>query len=230
MRRLTIAIDGPGSSGKGTVARGVAAALGYQYIDTGAMYRSVALIAQQRGIAWSNEEQLTTLAASLKFEFSFDGDQLRVYVAGTDVTQVIRTSEIGQGASAVSTLAGVRGALLRLQQELGAQGGVVMDGRDIGTVILPKADLKIFLDADLSVRAHRRYKELIQRGEDVTLAGVESALAARDSQDSSRTIAPLKKAEDAVVIDSTNLDIPDAIALVLKYAKQQMGPPSQTAH
>lgn len=221
MKPLTIAMDGPGSAGKGTVARGVARELGYQYIDTGAMYRAVALMASRRGVSWEDVAGLTTLAAGLDFRFAFEGDVLRVMVDDLDVTRDIRTDEIGMGASMVSKHAPVRSALLQLQRDLGAAGGVVMDGRDIGTVVLPEAELKIYLDASLEVRARRRHEELIRRGTDVGYAEVRDALDQRDHADMERDTAPLKAADDAVLLDTTDLTIRNATLAVLDLARNR---------
>lgn len=218
-KRITIAVDGPGSAGKGTVAKGVARALGYQYVDTGAMYRAVALFCRRRGIAWNDDQGCADVASTLQFEFAWDGDVLRVVVDGEDVTAAIRQDGIGRGASDVSALPAVRKALLGLQRDMGAKGGVVMDGRDIGTVVLPDAELKIFLDADLDVRAHRRHEELIRRGEVVPLNQVRAGLAFRDKQDSEREVAPLKQAKDAVYVDSTKLSAAQVIDRVLEMVK-----------
>jgi len=217
--RLAIAVDGPCASGKGTVARGVARELGYQYVDTGAMYRAVAQVARQRGVAWDDEAALGPLAAGLRFAFTWDGDLLRVVVDGVDLTEAIRTDEIGRGASDVSKLPAVRGALLDLQRGLGLAGGVVMDGRDIGTVVLPDAGLKIYLDADVDERAQRRYAEMVRRGIDTTLPETREALVARDRQDMERAHAPLRQADDAVRVDTTGMDIPAAIDAVLGLAR-----------
>jgi cytidylate kinase len=227
-RGLTIAVDGPGSSGKGTVARGVARSLGYQYVDTGAMYRCVALLARRRGVAWDDEFRLTRLAEGLRFRFTWDGDVLKVEVDGEDLTRAIREDEIGQGASRVSTFPKVRAALLGLQRALGAGGGVVMDGRDIGTVVLPDADLKVFLDASLEERARRRFEELVRRGELVHLDDVRRALDARDRQDRERAVAPLVAAPDAVHVDTTELTIPRAIEVLLGLARARAGAVDET--
>lgn len=218
---LTIAVDGPGSAGKGTVARGVARELGYQYIDTGAMYRAVALIAMRRGLSWDAVDELADLAAGLEFKFVFEGDILRVRVDDRDITSAIRKDEIGMGASMVSKHSPVRAALLQLQRDLGAAGGVVMDGRDIGTVVLPDAELKVYLDADLDVRARRRHEELIRRGTPMAYDAVRDALDRRDRQDMERATAPLKPADDAVMLDTTGLTIGRATQAVLDLARER---------
>ncbi|MBT3219502.1 MAG: (d)CMP kinase [Proteobacteria bacterium] len=218
---MTIAVDGPASSGKGTVARGVARALGYQYIDTGAMYRTVALFARRQGVDWDNEDALAAVARELRFGFTFSGDLLRVYANDTEVTKEIRQNVISRGASAVSRHRAVRTALLDLQRQLGAAGAVVMDGRDIGTVILPDAQLKVYLDAAPEERARRRHRELTVRGEDVPLADVLRLLLERDKQDMEREVAPLKQADDAVYLDTTHQTIPEAIEAVLVLALER---------
>lgn len=223
-RSLTIAVDGPASSGKGTVARGVARALGYQYVDTGAMYRAVALFARRRGIAWDDEPALARLARELRFRFHWDGELLRVEVDGEDVTGAIREDAIGNGASDVSALPAVRSALLEQQRALGASGGVVMDGRDIGTVVLPDADLKVFLDAGLDERARRRHEELLRRGEVVHYAEVRDAIAERDRRDRERETAPLRQAPDAVYVDTTDLTIRQAVDVLLALARERGAP------
>ncbi len=219
MSEIAVCIDGPASSGKGTVARGVARALGYAYVDTGAMYRSVALIARRRGVSWEDGCALEALATGLVFEFRWDGDVLHIIVDGEDLSRAIREDDIGTGASRVSKLPGVRQALLDLQRSLGRAGGVVMDGRDIGTVVLPDAELKIYLDAQLEERARRRHEELMRRGESPSYAEVERAMRDRDAADMGRRIAPLEPAEDAVVLDSTDLSIRQAIERVLELAR-----------
>lgn len=220
-RELAIAIDGPGSSGKGTVARGVARALGYQYVDTGAMYRSVALAASRAGLSFEEEHGVAAVARALAFRFVWDGDVLRIELDGEDVTREIRTEAMSQGASKVSVLPEVRAALLDLQRGLADAGGVVMDGRDIGTVVLPDADLKVFLDADLDERARRRHEELLRRGDVASFEAVRRDLAERDDRDRTRSTAPLKPADDAVVLDSTELTIRQAIDRVLSLARER---------
>ncbi|MEM6931139.1 MAG: (d)CMP kinase [Myxococcota bacterium] len=220
-RPLTIAVDGPGSAGKGTVARSVARELGYRYVDTGAMYRAVAWAAHQRGVAWDDAEGAGAVARSVTIDFRWDGELQRVLCDSVDVTDAIRTAEMGAGASAVSVHPPVRDALLGAQRALGAGGGVVMDGRDIGTVVLPDADLKVFLDASLEERARRRHAELVARGRDVTLTEVTAALAARDDQDRNRAAAPLRKADDAISLDTTGLSIEQATQAVLRLARER---------
>jgi cytidylate kinase len=216
---ITIAVDGPASSGKGTVARAVARELGYAYVDTGAMYRAVALCAERRGVSWEDENALAALASGLRFRFSWRGELLRVEVDGEDVTSEIRLDQYGTGASRVSRQPAVRLALLGLQRALGAAGGVVMDGRDIGTVVLPDAELKIYLDADVHERARRRYEEILRRGEAVVLEQVLAAMVERDRLDMQRDVAPLRPADDAVVIDSTGRTPQAVTEQVLVLAK-----------
>jgi cytidylate kinase len=218
-KRISIAVDGPGSSGKGTVARGIARALQYQYVDTGAMYRTIALLAKEAGIRPNDAEALATLAADLKFQFLWDGDVLRIRVGDRDVTGAIRTDEVGRLSSEISSHPEVRRALLALQQALGAEGGIVMDGRDIGTVILPKAEMKIYLDCALDERARRRHEEFMRRGEVLSFAEVREALAHRDEQDTRREVAPLRQADDAVYVDTSKLTIREAIGMLLALAR-----------
>ncbi|MBX2798016.1 MAG: (d)CMP kinase [Myxococcales bacterium] len=218
---MNVAVDGPGSAGKGTVARGVARALQFRYVDTGAMYRVVALAAGRAGVGVDDAARLGAVAADLDIDFRWEATSdgpgaLRVLLEGEDVTEVIRAGDMGPAASAVSRHPEVRDALLGLQRQLAVRGGVVMDGRDIGTVVLPDAAVKVFLDASLQERAKRRHLELQQRGESVTLQEVADALAQRDDADRNRPVAPLVAAPDAVRIDTTHLSVPQAVAEVLK--------------
>jgi len=220
-KRLRIAVDGPGSSGKGTVARAVARALGYAYVDTGAMYRAVALMALRQGVDWDDADAVASLAAELDFDFRWDGDVLRILVGGDDVTREVRRDAVGTGASRVSRHAAVREALLERQRTLAGKGGVVMDGRDIGTVVLPDAELKVYLDASIDERARRRHDEMVRRGEAVKFQVVRDALAARDRRDSERDVAPLRPADDAVRLDSTDLTVRQVVDAVLMLAGQR---------
>jgi cytidylate kinase len=215
---IAIAVDGPAASGKGTAARALARALGYAFIDTGAMYRAVALVARRAGVSWDAEAELGRLAQDLDFAWRWDGEGLRLSVRGEDVTEALRDGEIGTGASRVSRHPAVRAALLEAQRAAARRGGVVMDGRDIGTVVLPDAELKVYLDAGLDERARRRHAELVVRGEGVTLAEVREALAARDALDSGRATAPLRAADDAVVVDTTHLSPEEVRAALLQLA------------
>ncbi len=219
MVEITIAVDGPGSSGKGTVARGVAEALGYQFVDTGAMYRAVGLLSLRSGLDVRDEGATSLLAQRLQFRFAFDGGRLRVEVDGEDVTSAIRGEDVGAAASAVAVHPAVRGALLGLQRYLGAAGGVVMDGRDIGTVVLPDAELKIFLDASLDERARRRWLEHPERD----FVAVRDELAARDLQDTTRAVAPLRCAADAVRLDSTGVPVSDVVDRIVQLARSRRG-------
>jgi cytidylate kinase len=220
---ITIAIDGPASSGKGTIARQVAQRLGYAYVDTGAMYRAVALKALESGIPWSESDRVAQLAAGLDFGFTWAGGDLQIAVDGRDISRDIRQEHIGRGASDVAVHPPVRAALLERQRSLGARGGVVMDGRDIGTVVLPEAQLKVFLDASLQERARRRHGELVARLGPAapSLDEVETELRARDAQDRGRKTAPLRQAEDAVYVDSTRLSPREVCAQVVELAESR---------
>ena len=211
-RRLVIAIDGPSGVGKGTVARGVAAALGYRHIDTGAMYRAVAWCAIRDGVSFDADAALTALAGRAQIDAS---DRV-VRVNGHDITAEIRTPDIDRGAARVARLAGVRTALVDQQRAMGADGGVVMEGRDIGTVVFPAADVKIYLDASAEERVRRRVHDEARHGSE-NLAQVATDMAARDESDRTRDVAPLSVAADAHVIDTTGLSIDDVVARVLRF-------------
>lgn len=217
-RKPIVAIDGPVGAGKSTVAWAVARRLGFRYVDTGAMYRSVAWAAQQRGIDLHDEAAVIKLARTLRIEFHSDGEGQRVWVDGRDVTDVLRSPEVSDGASIVSVYPGVREAMVAIQRAWGAQGGVVMEGRDIGTVVFPDADVKIFLDASLEERARRRYRELQTRGVRVDLDAVRQAEEERDRRDRTRAHSPLQRAPGAVVIDSTQIPADDVIERIVQLA------------
>jgi len=229
MKRLTIAIDGPAGSGKSSVARLVAKKLGYSYLDSGAMYRALALNALQGGgIALSSEHELEALARDTRIELRPVPPTLQdpcihnqVFLDGVDVTQAIRTNEVAQAASRVATVAGVRKILVAQQQRAGAGGGVVMEGRDIGTVVFPNAELKIFLEATPEARAERRSKEHIEKGEHV---GVQTALEEihqRDQRDTERTVSPLVRAPDAILIDNTAMDVEETARFIVLLARER---------
>ncbi len=219
MAEIAIAVDGPGSSGKGTVARRVAEVLGYQFVDTGAMYRAVGLAMLRSGLDPRDESAASAAAQALRFRFAFVAGALHVEANGEDITMEIRGEAVGAAASAVATHPGVRAALLGLQRELGARGGVVMDGRDIGTVVLPKAELKVYLDASLDERARRRWMESPERA----FEDVRAELAARDHQDITRLVAPLQCAPDAIRLDSTGSSIETIVSAIVVLAEARRG-------
>jgi len=214
-----IAIDGPAASGKSTIGRLLAEELGYVYLDTGVMYRAVTWAALDRHIPIEDEAAVSELARGLRIDVLRptvdDGRQCTVLVDGQDVTWDIRRPEVDHGVSPVSAYAGVRAALTEEQRRMGSQGRIVMVGRDIGTVVLPRADLKIYLDATLEERAARRYREILARGEPAVLAEVLAAVRRRDEIDSSRSLAPLQPADDAVVVDTTFLSVEEVLERVM---------------
>jgi cytidylate kinase len=210
-----IAIDGPVGAGKSTVARALAQRLGVRYVDTGAMYRAVAYLAARRGIAWEDRAAVAALARRLEIAFEPAPDGQRVRVDGLDVTEAIRAPQISEGASVVSAYPEVREALVALQRRMAGDDWVVMEGRDIGTVVFPDAAVKIYLEASLDERARRRHRELLERGEAVRYEEVREAMRARDQRDATRAHSPLRPAPDALIIDSTALSVEqvvDAIA------------------
>ncbi|MHB1318793.1 MAG: (d)CMP kinase [Anaerolineae bacterium] len=219
MKRITIAIDGPAASGKSTIAERLATKLGYLYFDTGVMYRAVTWAALNREIPISDESAVTELANSLHIGIEpstiHDGRQYTVLADSVDITWKIREPDVNREVSPVSAYRGVRTALTAQQRRIGLQGGVVMVGRDIGSVVLPEADLKVYLDASLHERARRRFVEFAERGSRVPFEDVVADLARRDEIDSSRDVAPLSVAEGAVYLDTTRLDIEQVVARIL---------------
>jgi CMP/dCMP kinase len=211
----TIAIDGPAASGKSTVGGLLADRLGYVYLDTGVMYRAVTWAALEADIAIDDEAKVTALAERLRIEILRptvdDGRQYTVLTDGQDVTWEIRKPEVDRGVSPVSIYAGVRAALTAQQRRMGVRGGIIMVGRDIGTVVLPDADLKVYLDATLEQRADRRYREMIARGESPDFCEVLVAVRRRDEIDSGRALSPLRPAEDAAVIDTTMMTVAEVM-------------------
>ncbi len=219
-RRVVVAIDGPAGAGKSTIAKAVARRLGYVYIDTGAMYRAVGLWALRSGIALDDMHKLEQLAAAARIEFAAGAST--VILNGEDVTAAIREAHISDAASKASAVPGVRRAMVAEQRRMAASTSVVMEGRDIGTVVFPDADVKIFLDADPRVRAERRAAELRQRGTAVETETVAREMAERDQRDRTRAEAPLVQAPDAVYVDSSGLDIADVEDAVLKIVRSKV--------
>lgn len=212
---LIVTIDGPAGSGKSTVSRRVADALGFSYLDTGAMYRAVALAAKWKEIRIDDGAALGALCRELDLRFVPGGDMNRVFLGEEDVGLKIRTPEMDMLSSSVSAVPEVRKAMTELQRRMGREGRVVAEGRDMGTVVFPGAPYKFFLTAAKETRAGRRYRERIERGENVVMARVEEDLENRDRQDGSRALAPLKPAEDAVVIDTTHLTEEQVVSRIL---------------
>ena len=215
-----ITIDGPGGSGKGTICHRVAEALGWHLLDSGALYRLLAVAAQRHGIRLDNEAALLTLAENLDVEFlPMPGGETQLTLEGEDVTRAVRTESCGNAASQVATLPGVRAGLLARQRAFRESPGLVADGRDMGSVVFPDAGVKIFLTASPQARAERRYKQLKEKGMDANLAALVKDIAERDTRDSNRAVAPLKPAEDAELLDSTGLSIDETVARVIQRAR-----------
>lgn len=213
--RPVVAIDGPSGAGKSTVSKRLAEQLGYSYIDTGAIYRAVALVAQRAGLEFSDEAGISALVSDLPISFQWSQGENRVLLQGVDETPAIRSEAMGLGASRVSSHPRVREGLLELQRSLGRDGGVVMDGRDIGTVIFPDAELKFYVVADPRERATRRFFELQAKGQAPDLARVSQDLATRDKQDMERPVAPLRQAPDAHYLDTTGMSIDEVVAYLV---------------
>jgi cytidylate kinase len=219
-----VAIDGPAGAGKSTVAKRLADELGFVLVDTGALYRAVALAAQRSNLDWDDEGPVAELAQALvgrrALSFARDPERgIRVQLDGEDVTDAIRAADIGMGASTVSAYPAVRAALLDLQRQAGISGGVVLEGRDIGTVVFPDAELKFFLTADAGVRAKRRFDELAAKGADISLEQTLADVSRRDQQDTTRAVAPLREAEDSTRIDSSDMTVDQAVACMIGHIR-----------
>jgi cytidylate kinase len=220
-RRLIIAIDGPSGAGKSTVGKNLAKRLGYLYIDTGAMYRAVALKVKERSIEPKDEMALSRLVSSIRISFVTDGDESSILCNGEDITQAIRSPEISRMASEISKNSVVREALVRMQREMGKEGGVVLEGRDIGTVVFPDADVKFYLDADPEERGRRRYREFSDKGVEVDFKKTLKEVVERDQNDMSRSLSPLKRAEDAIFIDSTCRSVEEVVSEMCRIATEK---------
>ena len=223
-KTYSIAIDGPAGAGKSTIARRLAKELGYYYVDTGAIYRTVAYFMDLLGVSPKDVDGVERYIDELTIEIEYDEDGVQhMIMNGMDVSGDIRSQEISQKASLVSAHAVVREVLLDMQRDVAKKHNVIMDGRDIGTVVLPKADVKIFLTADPEVRAKRRYDELIAKGQKANLPTILKEIQQRDYQDSHREIAPLKQAKDAVKVDTSNLDIDGVVAAIREIVGKKIG-------
>lgn len=219
---INIAIDGPSGAGKSTLSRKLAAELGFVYVDTGAMYRTVGLYVYRNAIKPDDVASVSDALKNIEVSLGFiDGEQ-HVYLNGEDVSADIRLHEVSQYASLVSAIPAVRQFLFEMQQKLAAENNVIMDGRDIGTVVLPNAELKIFLTASAEDRANRRYQELIARGQTVDYDQILADVVKRDEQDMNRAVAPLKPAGDAVILDTSGFEFEQSLALLLKTVKERL--------
>lgn len=212
---ISVAIDGPTGAGKSTIARAAAKELGYIYVDTGALYRAIGLYAMEHGISPSDREAVAPVLPRIELGIAYVGGEQHVFMNGRDVSEDIRRPEMGMAASDISAIPDVRAFLLDLQRDMAQKHDVVMDGRDIGTVVLPDADVKIFLTAAAEDRARRRYEEHIGKGQNISYDEVLDALKKRDYNDEHRAIAPLKKAEDAVLLDTTGFELETSIKKVI---------------
>lgn len=222
MNKLNIALDGPAGAGKSTVARLVAKALGYIYVDTGAMYRAVTWKMLQQGLTPEQPAQIADMARRMRIELIPGEQGQQVLVDGHDVTGAIRTVAVNSYVSQVAQIAEVRELLVHKQKQMAAQKGVVMDGRDIGTHVLPDAEVKVFLTASVKERARRRYKEMQSSGQDVSLEQLEKDIAQRDRMDEQREISPLLRADDAVLLDCTNLTVDEVVDRVLELCRAKV--------
>lgn len=216
-----IAVDGPSGSGKGTVSRALAGRLGWHFLDSGALYRLVAHAALARGVGLDDAAALAGLARHLQVRFDTDSD--RIWLGEEEVSRVIRSEAVGDAASQVAALPEVREALLQLQRDFRAAPGLVADGRDMGSVVFPAAEVKIFLTASAGERARRRYNQLKEKGIEADMAELVAAIEARDKRDRERPVAPLKPAEDAVQLDTSGLDIEGSIAAALEIVRSRLG-------
>lgn len=218
-RRLIIAIDGPAGSGKSTTAKLVAERLGFLYVDTGAMYRAVALKVLEQGISLRDERAISKLVDHIDIDLQQADGKLKVFLDGTDVSDAIRSPQVTRSVAPVCAMLHVREALVRRQRDMGRNGGIVMEGRDIGTVVFPQAELKIYLTASIEERAKRRSRELKLKGIDIPLDHLKQEIAIRDRTDQQRDLAPLRQAPDAIVIDTTDLTIEEQVERIIALAK-----------
>lgn len=220
-KRLNIAIDGPAGAGKSTIAKMVSKRLNCIYVDTGAMYRAVALFFIENGIASDDEKRIAKEIENIHVDIQFEAGDQKVLLNGKDVTEEIRAERVGNWASEISKYTLVREYLVKMQREVAAKQDVVMDGRDIGTVVLPQANVKIYLTASSKVRAMRRYNELTQKGVFCDIHDIEQGIMERDAQDMNREISPLRQAKDAILIDSSNMTIDEVVEKIVSLARER---------
>lgn len=220
-KRLNIAIDGPAGAGKSTIAKMVSKKLNCIYVDTGAMYRAVALFLIENGIANDDEKRIAKEIENIHVDIQFEAGDQKVLLNGKDVTEEIRAERVGNWASEISKYTLVREYLVKMQREVATKQDVVMDGRDIGTVVLPQANVKIYLTASSKVRAMRRYNELTQKGVFCDIHDIEQGIMERDAQDMNREISPLRQAKDAILIDSSNMTIDEVVEKIVSLARER---------
>ncbi len=214
-KKISVAIDGPAGAGKSSVAKRVAKDMGYVYIDTGAMYRTVAVWAIENNIDYmTDKDSLISRLDDIKIDIAYEDDMQKMYLNGRDVSTRIRKNDASMGASAVATIPEVRVFLVRMQQEMGKKGGVIMDGRDIGTHVLPNAELKIYLTASVDERARRRYAEYIEKRIECELEAIKEDVIKRDYNDMNRAASPLRQAEDAILVDTTDKDFDETVEII----------------
>ena len=220
--KIKIAIDGPSGSGKSSMAKGIAKTLGLVYVDTGALYRTVGLFAKRNGVEIAEASKVVRLLPEAEISIKYTEAGQRVILNGEDVSELIRTNDISMYASAVSAVPAVRAFLLEIQKRMAAEGGVVMDGRDIGTVIMPDADVKLFVEASPKARAQRRYKELSEKGDPISFDEVLADIIKRDENDKNRAIAPAIPADDAIFIDNSDMNLEETILYSLNIIKEKL--------
>ena len=218
---FNIAIDGPAGAGKSTIAKKVAKELDFIYVDTGAMYRSMALYLIRKGVKAEEKNKIIELLPEIHVTLAYVEGEQHVYLNKEDVSSLIRNEEVSQMTSSISTIPEVREALLSLQRNLAKENNVLMDGRDIGTCVLPNAELKIYLTASTKVRAKRRYDEMIEKGMECNLKELEASIKERDQRDMNREIAPLKQAEDAVFLDTSDMNIEEVVSAIIRLVKER---------
>jgi len=223
MKKINIAIDGPAGAGKSTIAKALAKDRNMVYVDTGAMYRAIGLYCSRKGIAGDDEATVVSELNNINVSIAYENGEQVVYLNGENVNGLIRTPEAGNMASAVSVFPKVRSKMVELQQGLAATTSVVMDGRDIGTVVLPKAEVKIYLTASSAVRAKRRYDELVAKGMECDLETLQKEIEERDYRDMNRETSPLRQAEDAVLLDTSDLNIEEVVAAMQQIIKEKIG-------